>query len=130
MEISSRSFLVIDDDAFARTLAAEALKKLGATVISAAEDGQAALDHLAAAERPPDVLLVDLNMPGTGGAEFLRRAAKDNYQGRVIVVSGLEEEVLEIADIAAKIHGIDLLDHIKKPVSPEKLQGILAGTSG
>jgi len=120
------SYLVIDDDSFACILAVESLKALGATEIATATNGQEALVQLEAAETEPDVLLVDLSMPGMGGAEFVRKAAEQKFQGAAIFVSGLEEDTLAIAESAARHQAINVLGHVKKPLTLDKLRGLLA----
>src|SRR5437868_5198753 len=61
--------LVVDDDAFVRRLATALLQKDGHVVTEAAsaEDGLARL-----AEETPDLLLVDIEMPGMTGLDLLR----------------------------------------------------------
>ena len=119
------SFLVIDDDEFARTVATLHVKGIGATDIATAADGEEALALLDAADRHPDVLLVDLSMPNMGGAEFLRHAASRGFEGRVILVSGLEEDTLNIAESAAKYQHVDVVAQIPKPLTLEKLREAL-----
>ncbi|MGH2658426.1 MAG: response regulator [Actinomycetota bacterium] len=60
--------------------------------IREAGDGQAALAM--ARERPPDLLFLDLNIPGTSGAEVLRvlKSNPDTADVRVIIVTATGEE--------------------------------------
>ncbi|HEX9716994.1 MAG TPA: response regulator [Actinomycetota bacterium] len=55
-------------------------------------DGQAALAMVR--ERPPDLLFLDLNIPGTSGAEVLRvlKSDPDTADVRVIIVTATGEE--------------------------------------
>lgn len=62
----TRRALVVDDIALNRMIAEEALKKLGWTVLTAA-DGQEALAGLE--KMHCDVVLLDISMPGMGGVE-------------------------------------------------------------
>ena len=60
--------------------------------IREASDGQIALDM--ARKRPPDLMFLDLNIPGTSGAEVLQvlKADPDTADVRVIIVTAVGEE--------------------------------------
>lgn len=79
-----RRVLVVDDDVDARWIAGDALVEHGFEV-SEAGDGQEAKRHIEA--RPPDLVLLDLGLPGIGGLEVLKwlRATCDVP---VIVITG------------------------------------------
>ena len=67
--------LLVDDDAFVRTLLKRFLGRLSVAPVLEAEDGHSALELLRLqAEQGvvPDVILCDLNMRPMGGAEFIR----------------------------------------------------------
>ncbi len=66
--------LVVDDDRPSRELMREALGSRGYEVIQAV-DGEDAL--LKASERPPDVVLLDIEMPKLNGYDVLRRLRAD-----------------------------------------------------
>lgn len=108
--------LVVDDDARVRTVVAWALEADGLTVVEAA-DGPGALD--AAARHRPDLVVLDLTLPGLGGLDVLRRLrAGDPGSGAVpvIVLSGRGGET-------DRIVGLDLGadDYLVKPFSPGEL---------
>ena len=69
------SVLLIDDDATNNFLTERLFQRLNvADQVLVAETGQQALDLLTAPGAPaPALLLLDLNMPGLSGAEFLAR---------------------------------------------------------
>jgi CheY-like chemotaxis protein len=62
--------LVVDDDQDIRHSVAEALEDEGYEVLTAA-DGSRALAMLLAARRPPDLIVLDLKMPGRSGYDVL-----------------------------------------------------------
>jgi signal transduction histidine kinase/CheY-like chemotaxis protein/PAS domain-containing protein len=84
-------------------------------------DGVAALD--AARSNPPDVMLVDIGLPGMDGYELARRVRRDPDLDRVILVAltgyGREEDKQQ-----AMAAGFDY--HLVKPVSPDALHGLVA----
>jgi DNA-binding NarL/FixJ family response regulator len=58
-------------------------------VVGEAQDGEALLDLLA--RETPDVVLLDVRMPGLGGLEALERMERSSHGPRVIVLSMLGE---------------------------------------
>ena len=93
-----------------------------------AETGEAALDYLSRSkagdsECPSiDLILLDLNMPGMGGKEFLRRIKEDDQLDTIPVVilttSNSEQDILE----SYKLHAAG---YIKKPVSLEGFREVI-----
>ncbi len=69
-----RLVLVVDDDPAITKLLRRMLEADGHSVVVAA-DGQAALERVA--ERRPDLVVLDLDMPGVGGLEVCRRLKSD-----------------------------------------------------
>ena len=122
----SHSFLVVDDEAFIRSLLVRMLKDMGASKVTTAANGVEALAHVSSADPPPDVILADLSMPEMGGVELMRQLAGRDFAGAVILVSGDDEETLAVAAALAKHRDIAMLGHIKKPVRPEALKALLA----
>ena len=107
--------LVVDDDpdmvAFlARILAREGLR------VDAEFDGEAALAHIAAS--PPDLVLLDVLMPGMSGFEVCERIKADPATALIPVVL-----VTALEDHASRVRGIDTGadDFLSKPVNREEL---------
>ncbi|HEX4622166.1 MAG TPA: response regulator [Myxococcaceae bacterium] len=90
--------LVIDDDASMREAVIEGLEKRGYQAAGAA-DGIEAFDRL---ERSgaPDVVVLDLSMPGMNGWEFLEELRDDGTYARVpvVVVTGCPDAKVPDAD--------------------------------
>jgi CheY-like chemotaxis protein len=93
--------LVIDDDEGVRRALRRLLERAGHEVALAA-DGEEALAEVAVAE-PFDVALVDLNLPGMSGYDFLRRATLVDRFGRVAVVVTSGSADLVPADLAGAV---------------------------
>jgi class 3 adenylate cyclase/CheY-like chemotaxis protein len=108
--------LAVDDMPENRELISRLLSRAGHTVISA-ESGEEALELLET--RGVDVMLLDLMMPGIGGAEVLRRMKEhDSLRATpVIMISGRQDMDQIIACIQA---GAD--DYLLKPFNPVLLQ--------
>jgi two-component system, NarL family, response regulator NreC len=79
--------LVVDDDPDTRECITGQLSMLGYAVESV-ESAERALEHLTR-ERLPDVIVLDLLMPGMGGLGFLKRANQVQLSVPVIVLSAI-----------------------------------------
>lgn len=95
------SILLVDDDDVAAEAVVRGLRKQGAEhPIVVAEDGAAALDVMRGSKGArivrPYIVLLDLNMPGMSGLEFLQRVRSDEtLRGTVVFVlttSGAEPD--------------------------------------
>src|SRR5205085_1345690 len=107
--------LVVDDDPDV-VRSTVSLLNLHGFLAAGALGGREALD--AAAAHPPDVVLLDLVMPGMGGFEVARRL-RDDGVGRppiVIAVTAVAEEVGGDRALEAGIHL-----YLTKPVPPAEL---------
>lgn len=117
--------LVLDDDPFTLKLLARQLAELGVSKVEVFSSGEAALGALER-DAAADLVLVDLNMPGMDGVEFLRHLGERGYAGSLALVSGEEVRTLEMAERLAGAHGLLVLGHLTKPVAPQTLQDLMA----
>lgn len=80
------SVLLVDDHELVRTGIEALLNDVDdITVIGVAKSGEEAVD--AVIELSPDVVLMDVNMPGIGGVEACRRILHENAEVKIIAVS-------------------------------------------
>lgn len=84
----AKKVLIVEDDEFLRSLTAKRLEKEGYEV-SVAVDGESA--NGIASEKKPDLILLDLLLPGMDGFEVLKRARADAATKKtpIIVFSNL-----------------------------------------
>jgi two-component system KDP operon response regulator KdpE len=83
-----KRILVVDDEPVVRALVAASLA--GECEVDAAVDGRAALESVE--EVRPDLILLDVGLPGMSGAEVLRRlrAGEQTSSIPVLMLTGLE----------------------------------------
>ena len=87
--------LIVDDHDLFRTGLRNLLEEQGVEIVGEAATGSAALDVVR--EAPPDVVIMDLNMPGMNGVDATRHISRDAPLTRVIVltVSDQEQDVMD-----------------------------------
>jgi EAL domain-containing protein (putative c-di-GMP-specific phosphodiesterase class I)/CheY-like chemotaxis protein len=125
MDKSAIGIWVVDDDPFILKLHARALANQGFTAVTTCEGAVCALAAMDAAASPPDLILLDLNMPEMDGVEFMRHLVERDYPGSVILLSGEDERVLQAAEKLVIAHQITMLGHMRKPVNQEGLASLL-----
>jgi two-component system OmpR family response regulator len=107
-----RTILIVDDDPHIRELLAFAFGKAGLDTVEAA-DGEEAIAEV---ERsPPDLLVLDINMPRMDGLEVCRRLrAQSNVP--ILFLSSRDDEI-------DRVLGIELGgdDYVVKPFSPREV---------
>jgi len=88
LEMPSKLLLVDDERQFAQTLSDRLhLREIGSVI---AYDGESALDIIR--EDEPDVMILDLKMPGIDGIEVLKRVKLTNPKIEVIILTGQGSE--------------------------------------
>ena len=120
MSLADCSVMVVEDHEFQRTTTLQILANLGARELLEAADGEGALAMFSLGRRP-DVVVCDLDMPGIDGIEFLRRVAELATGTAIIIVSGLDDDVLRAAEATARSYGLVVLGAIPKPLTARRL---------
>lgn len=109
---SSLSAVIVDDEQLARRGLSVRLAQLpGIDVVAECANGQEAL--VAVAQHNPDVLFLDIQMPGMDGFEVVEQLQGDDMP-MVIFVTAYNEYAVD----AFKVHAID---YITKPIEDERL---------
>jgi EAL domain-containing protein (putative c-di-GMP-specific phosphodiesterase class I)/CheY-like chemotaxis protein len=122
---SATSILVLDDDPFMLRLLSRMLANLEFTSVTACDNGHSALQQMDHADNPPNLILLDLNMPEMDGVEFVHKLVERRYTGSLILVSGEDQHVLQTAQKMVQEHRIPLLGRLSKPVTLEALAATL-----
>ena len=109
--------MVVDDEAILRTLLERILKKEGYEVFPV-ESVQAALDTLENTQI--EIVISDINMPGTDGLELLRRI-KEDYPGICVIMMTGYSDAFSVKDVL--MLGAD--DYITKPFKSLEISMIM-----
>ena len=117
---TSANILVVDDDPEIVTMLSTRLTKRGYKVFTAS-DGHKAIEI--AKRELPDVVLLDVMMPGKSGWEVARALKQDpvTQKMKIVMVSAIGEKTNEIT---APIYGADA--HVDKPFEFEQLERVIA----
>jgi len=121
MTVAER-ILLVDDHPLTRSALAGLLTQHGFDVVGEAEDGGEAIDR--AAELAPDLILLDLSMPGIDGLTALPRLreAAPSCEVVVLTASGTEDNLL------GAIRG-GAAGYLLKSEPPERIVGFLRGVA-
>lgn len=115
--------LCVEDNPYGRVVLNTVLGELGHRVTFAGS-GEAALDALA--REGPDVVLMDVALPGIDGFETARRIRALPQPAGCVPVIGISGRTEDSAAAAARAAGMDF--YLPKPVSPAALAQALAAT--
>ena len=105
--------LVVDDDPTVSDVVRRYLERAEYEVVLAA-DGQSALD--AVHTQRPDLVVLDLMLPGIDGLEVCRRLRRDDPDLPVVMLTALGDEADRVVGLSL---GAD--DYVTKPFSPREL---------
>jgi len=114
--------LVVDDEPVLAGFAATAARESGYDPVLTSDDSEFREQFLA---NRPDMVVLDLGMPGMDGIELLRFLAEQSFQSPVLIISGFDQRVLESSFRLGEAHGLTMVGPLRKPVRLEELEALL-----
>jgi len=126
MEPETRSILLVDDDDFQLELLAGQLADIGWHHVDRATSGAQALAQFSQHGANIAAIISDLSMPDMDGLALMRHLMAAGFKGGVILISGLQVDILSSAHGLAQAHGMHILGCLHKPVDPAHMQLLLA----
>ena len=114
--------LVIDDEPALAEFVAQVAAECGFSPTLTADDS--GFREQFAASRP-DVVVLDLGMPGMDGVELLRFLAAEEHKAPVLIISGFDRRVLESAFRLGEALGLEMVGPLEKPVRFQDLERLL-----
>jgi two-component system LytT family response regulator len=105
--------LIVDDEPVARKILREELESIeDVEIVGEADNGTEALDKIAACR--PDLVLLDLQMPGMGGLDVVRKLKNGPSMPVIVIVTAYDKYALQAFDAGA-------IDYLLKPVGQDRL---------
>jgi CheY-like chemotaxis protein len=116
--------LLVEDDARLRNLVARLMRVFGFHDIAQANNGEEALEHLAAGN-DVDLILTDMNMPGMDGIAMVRQLRKQGDRTPVIMLTGEDD-----AKTQARAKRVGVTRYVHKPIDADELSDTIQQTLG
>jgi len=117
--VAVKKYLIVDDDSVVRALLSQLLHSLKIPVLGQAEDAETAIALLAS--KKPDIILLDINLPGNGdGFSVLKYVRDELPDAKVIMISAeaTKDRVQEAIKEGAS-------GFIAKPVDTKKVMTLI-----
>jgi len=121
--MSQPRLLLIDDEPALAEFMADAAVGCGFEPVVTSDDQQFRAEFLGGT---PDMVALDLGMPGMDGVELLRFLADEDYNAPVLIVSGFDRRVLESAFRLGEALGLNMAGPLEKPVRLDQLEAMLS----
>lgn len=122
MATRAPTLLLIDDEPALAEFLANAARESGFEPILTSEDEEFRRQFLDAC---PDMVALDLGMPGMDGVELLRFLADSSCNAPVLIISGFDRRVLESAFRLGEALGLTMCGPLEKPVRLDVLEDLL-----
>jgi len=116
--MSGYKVMIVDDSAFSRTMIAESLRQIGCEVVGEADCIDSLVEIYANCQ--PDLVTMDLIMPGTDGFECSTALRLYDQNAKIILVSSMKDEQTE-----AEARRVGIVGYVQKPLDQEILLGII-----
>jgi two-component system chemotaxis response regulator CheY len=106
--------MIVDDLAFIKIVLRDILEKAGFRVVGEASNGDEAIRVYL--DKRPDVVLMDITMPGMDGLTALKKIREHDPEARIIICSALGQQrlIVQAIQLGAK-------DFIVKPFQPQRI---------
>ncbi len=114
--------LLIDDEPQLAVFVASAARMCGFDPVSTDRDEDFRRRYQ---EDNPEMVALDLGMPGMDGVELLRFLADQGFGGPVLIISGFDRRVLESAYRLGEALGLKMVGPLEKPARLDSLEAIL-----
>ena len=115
------TILLVDDEPALANFVAEAASLSGYDPVVTGDDGEFRARF---GDARPDMVALDLGMPGMDGVELLRFLAAEHFSSPVLIVSGFDVRVLDSAFRLGLEMGLNMVGPIQKPARLQELESL------
>lgn len=112
--------MIVDDSPFSRVILGDSLQQEGYEVVGEADGLEALLETYSQCK--PDIVTMDIAMPGADGFECSKALLAQNPQAKIILVSSMKDEETE-----AEARRIGVAGYLQKPVEADVLKRVIEG---
>lgn len=116
MQDNKFSILVVEDHPFQLIATQMQLNRLGFFRLTPALDANEAREECARRNEPFDLLLCDINLPGTDGIELLGELAEAGHVRQAVILSCRDTEELQALQKTLREQGLPVLACLSKPL--------------
>ena len=122
MTNSTPKLLILDDARSICFLIQSVAEGMGNDVIAINEPDVFESTYL---EYNPDLIILDLQMPGMGGEEVLHILSKHHSKSAIVIASGLRKEIIDNAVKLGQSEGLNMVGVLSKPIDMDDLNDVL-----
>lgn len=115
--------LLLDDNPIETEVMRLRLSEVGVENVSCFNHASAAYQYLH--KHDVDLILFDLDMPGEDGLSVLSELHSMNFQSAISILSGLNDEIIALAEKVAVMFGLNLVSSNIKPLGENQLTEVL-----
>lgn len=121
------ALLVVDDEPAVCAVVREVAESLGyrVAVANSGEEFKSAF-----ADTAPQVIVLDLAIPGTDGLELLKFLAGQGTRARILILSGFDQNYLKMALDLGSAYGLAMAGSLAKPLRVGELRQVLGRLTG
>ncbi|VBB09218.1 chemotaxis phosphatase chex [Lucifera butyrica] len=110
--------LVVDDSPFSRTLLADSLQENSCEVVGEAGSLEGLIETYQTCR--PDIVTMDIAMPGADGFECSKALLRHDPAAKIILVSSMKDEEMEVEARRTGVAG-----YVQKPIDNEALMNVI-----
>ena len=121
-QMGLHSIMVVEDSLAQRAHTVQLCRHLGIQLVYEAAHGGEALQQLQMLRLPPDLMLIDLQMPVMDGVELITQLHERGWRIPMLVVSSQEQTILNAVQELTSTLGLPLLGSLPKPLRQPQLE--------
>jgi DNA-binding response OmpR family regulator len=119
---ATNRLLVVDDEPGITRVIEAVARRVGFEVISINDTDQF---EKALAALKPNIIMLDVAMPGRDGLELIGHLSAGQYPGRVVVMSGSDPRYIQMSSTIAKTRGLIVAATLAKPFRKQEVSELL-----
>ncbi|MET3288400.1 response regulator [Brevibacillus fluminis] len=110
-----KTVMIVDDAGFTRSILRTIIESLGFTVVTEAKSGEEAI--MLYRMYRPDLITMDISMPGMDGLAALEKIMEIDQQAKVIICTARGQK-----DLIVRAISVGAIDYVVKPLQRDRLE--------